>query len=235
MTFAGIGQPGQRETTRAGLEHDYYLVIKQVKMAIVWGWGIIFLLLAGVFAFWVRGDAAACWRWVRAEWPWLGAPYVLWAIYPLWLGIYKMTGMVSDSSWPAPREAIPADQAMPKPAWPWNRDWEDEDDEPAPPQRTVHVILDSNGGRTRQYADLPDVPGLPGFARATANGRAFTVRTAQAFDISRGDFETIRDTFLDRGWARWKGGDKRQGIEVLVAGRSVLRHLAAPTLMEVPA
>ena len=232
--LSGLGEPGQRETTRAGLETGYSLVVRQVKMSVVWGWGIIFLLMAGVLAFWIRADATGCWRWLGAQWPWLFVSFIAWGVLPPALGIWRFFAEVADPTYPTPRAPIP-DLQRDGPRWPWTREPLMYEEAEKIAQRIVHIELDSNGGRTRQYADLPDVVGLAGFARATANGRPFTVRTAQAFGISRTDFEAIRDVFLDRGWARWKGGDKRQGIEVLVAGRSVLRHLAAPspTLLEV--
>ena len=234
--LSGLGEPGQRETTRAGLEHDYYLVKKQVGQAILWGWAIIALVMLMALGFWVRSDWRGCWQWVRAEWPWLTPPFVLWAVFPFGLGVYKMLGMVSDSSWPAPREAIPADQAMPKPEWPWKRDWEYEDEEPAPPQRTVRVEVITNGGKTRQYADLPDLRQLPAFARRVTSGKSFSHREAKACGIQRPQFEDLARTFRDKGWARWRNpANHKEGTELLVVGCHVLKDLAtpSPTLLEV--
>ena len=90
MAQLQIGEPGQRETTRAGLEHDYYLVIRQVKMAVIWGWGIIFLLMAGVFAFWVRSDARACWRCWRTLTFWsTNTSPICYGLLSIWLRNWK--------------------------------------------------------------------------------------------------------------------------------------------------
>ena len=236
MTFSGIGQPGQRETTRAGLETGYSLVVRQVKMMMIWGWGILFLLLAGASAFWVRGNAQGCWRWVRAEWPWLGVPFVIWGGAALALGIWRFAAEVADPTYPTPRVPAPEVQRD-GPRWPWiGEPLMYEDDEPAPPQRTVRVEVITNGGKTRQYADLPDLRQLPAFARRVTSGKSFSHREAKACSIQRPQFEDLARMFRDKGWAQWRNpANHKEGTELLVVGRHVLKDLAAPspTLLEV--
>ena len=228
--LSGLGEPGQRETTRAGLETGYSLVVRQVKMSVIWGWGIIFLLLAGVFAFWVRGDAASCWRWVRAQWPWLFAPFFAWGVLPMALGIWRFFAEVADPTYPTPRSPVPELQRD-GPRWPWTPEpLMYEDDEPAPPQRTVRVEVITNGGKTHQYGDVPDLPGLPMFARVVIGGKSFSHRTARMCSIKRPQFEDLARTFRDKGWAVWRDPHHtKQGTELLVVGRAVLKDLATPS------
>ena len=235
MTFSGIGQPGQRETTRAGLETGYSLVVRQVKAAILLGWLMIFLLLVGIFAFWAKSDSRAALHWIGEHWPWLFAPFIFWAFVPSSFGIWRFIAEITDPTYPTPRVPTPEVQRD-GPRWPWlGEPLYADDDEPAPPQRRVEVVLKSNNGRTIQYADLPDLRGLPTFASLVLGGRSFSVRTAQGCGLTRAQFDQMRDTMLAKGWAEWKGGDKRQGIEVTRQGKAVLRHLAtpSPTLAEV--
>jgi len=238
VTLEGISQPGERTETRAGLEHDYYLVKKQVGQAIQWGWAIIVLAMFAIFAFWASDDLRGWWAWMREEWKWLVGPFVLWAFVPLVFGIYKMLGMVSDSSWPAPRAAIPPGEPMPGPRWWWRRDWEYEDDEPVQAKRRIEIVLKSHNGRTVQYADLPDLPGLATFAKLVVGGESFAYRTANRCGISDGQFDDLASLFRSKRrpeWARWRNPDnKKLGTELLPAGEAVMERLAqdSPTLLE---
>ena len=230
-----LGQPGQRETTRAGLETGYSLVIRQVKAAILLGWLVIFLVLACVFVFSLKYKAVATYQWVRDNWPYLTVPFVLWAFVPSGFGVWRFIAEIADPTYPTPRVPTPEIQRD-GPRWPWlGEPLYADDAEPAPPQRRVEIVLKSNNGRTIQYADLPDLRGLPTFASLVLGGRSFSVRTAQGCGLTRAQFDQMRDTMLAKGWAEWKGGDKRQGIEVTRQGKAVLRHLAtpSPTLAEV--
>ena len=234
MTFSGIGEPGQRETTRAGLETGYSLVVRQVKAAILLGWLVIFLVLACIFVFALKYKAVATYQWVRDNWPYLTVPFVLWAFVPSGFGVWRFIAEIADPTYPTPRSPVPELQRD-GPRWPWTPEpLVYEDDEPVPPQRTVRVEVITNGGKTHQYGDVPDLPGLPMFARVVLGGKSFSHRTARMCSIKRPQFEDLARTFRDKGWAAWRDpSHTKQGTELLVVGRAVLKDLATPTLMEV--
>jgi len=228
-----LGQPGQRETTRAGLETGYSLVIRQVKAAILLGWLVIFLVLACVFVFSLKYKAVATYRWVGENWPYLTVPFVLWAFVPSGFGVWRFIAEIADPTYPTPRSPVPEIQRD-GPRWPWTSEPLYADDEPAPPQRTVRVEVITNGGKTRQYADLSDLRQLPAFARRVTSGQSFSHRTAKVCGIQRPQFEDLARTFRDKGWARWRNpANHKEGTELLAVGRHVLKDLATPTLMEV--
>ena len=235
MTLEGISQPGQRETTRAGLETGYALVIRQVKAAILLGWLMIFLLLVGIFAFWAKSDSKAALYWIGEHWPWLFVPFILWAFVPGSFGVWRFIAEIADPTYPTPRSPVPEIQRD-GPRWPWLGEPLYEDDEPAPPQCTVRVEVITNGGKTRQYADLSDLRQLPAFARRVTSGQSFSHRTAKVCGIQRPQFEDLARTFRDKGWAQWRNqANHKEGTELLVVGRHVLKDLGAPspTLLEV--
>ena len=238
MTFAGIGQPGQRETTRAGLETGYSLVVRQVKMMVLWGWAIIALLLLGVFAFWASADLRGWLRWVMAEWKWLLGPFILWGVSALSLGIWRFAAEVADPTYPTPRSPVPEIQRD-GPRWPWTPEpLMYEDDEPAQAKRRIEIVLKSHNGRTVQYADLPELPGLATFAKLVVGGESFAYRTANRCGISDGQFDDLASLFRSKRrpeWARWRNPDnKKLGTELLPAGEAVMERLAqdSPTLLE---
>jgi hypothetical protein len=92
-----------------------------------------------------------------------------------------------------------------------------------------------DNGSTQPRTILDDLPGpldrLQWFCRNILDSRAtFSERTARSADVgyTREQWATIRDTFLDRGWACWNHlGAPQQGVTLLAAGRSALRDIVA--------
>ena len=112
------------------------------------------------------------------------------------------------------------------------------EDEPAQAKRRIEIVLKSHNGRTVQYADLPELPGLATFAKLVVGGESFAYRTANRCGISDGQFDDLASLFRSKRrpeWARWRNPDnKKLGTELLPAGEAVMERLAqdSPTLLE---
>ncbi len=188
---------------------------------------------AVAFLVWGRADGwRVVWRGICEWWEILAIPF------PLWWGLlgwqlvqWNYRPKMRNDSWPPPWEQVNVrDVGLLTAANADDRREFDEveEDEPAPPQRTVRVEVITNGGRTHQYADLPDLPGLPMFARVVTGGKSFSHRTARMCSIKRPQFEDLARTFRDKGWAVWRDPHHtKQGTELLVVGHRVLKDLAA--------
>lgn len=100
--------------------------------------------------------------------------------------------------------------------------------QPAPSKIEVEV----KEGGTRTILDLFTDPNNPSivnkFIQAVAdNETAFSERGAAKVGYSAELFKELRDEFVRRGVAYWKHPtEKRQGVELSVAGRAMLRELA---------
>lgn len=114
--------------------------------------------------------------------------------------------------------------------------------EPPPRQeRALRVQVGTDDDQRRQYADLPDTRAFWDLAVCVTKGdppKPFTEETARwcgmPIDvpsyaiIDEMGFRQIRDLFLRRGWAVWKNEDHhQQGVDLLAAGKAVLRDVAA--------
>lgn len=81
------------------------------------------------------------------------------------------------------------------------------------------------------YMDLPLAPDkLKTMARALKAGRPFSVNslTGAGAPLSRGEFMTMRDEFMERGYMVWKDEQNRTlGVEFTDAGMALLDELAA--------
>ena len=111
---------------------------------------------------------------------------------------------------------------------------------PVPRQLIQRFALEikSDGGRTRQFLELP-VDGERTFALAEglAHGAPLTTSrwSGSRGIFSRSEFELVRDELVARGLARWRGGSRSQGIELTLVGKAIMRKIAdePPPLREV--
>lgn len=103
-------------------------------------------------------------------------------------------------------------------------------DKPAPPP-VVKVELRDDGGHW-QFADLPGEPdSLQALAQAVTDGDSFAERTATNCGYTQEQWGSLRDVFIDRGWAKWNHPTRRQqGVSLLRGGRMVLKTIAATPL-----
>ena len=104
-----------------------------------------------------------------------------------------------------------------------------------PPAYGVRAELRTEAGW--QFSTLPGDPAaLHALAGAVTGGDSFSERTATAAGLSQPEWFKLRDEFIERNWAYWKNPNRPQvGIELLRAGRAVLRSVAAtppPTLSD---
>lgn len=68
-------------------------------------------------------------------------------------------------------------------------------------------------------------------ARAVAGGQSFVRRTAADCGIPRDEFNGLRDKFVGRGWAEWKGEPgTTQGVELTDEGIDILAEMARTPL-----
>lgn len=243
---SGLGQPGQREVTHVSgateVRTPWQLWVRSSMVSTIQIW----LLTLGVVLVWhyfaaTRAYQASwdpsTWRAFLAGWAsaWLFIrtayiiPVLLTIVAWVWHGQvllrYRYGPEQRNRNWPPPYQAVDvrevgmltaenADELLPQA-------------EPRPTERVIRVEVPERSGARERRAFLPDVVGLPAFARASLNGQGFTVRTAARFRISRAQFEDMRDQFLERGWARWANPDyPAQGLELSPTGRAVLRYLA---------
>jgi len=119
-------------------------------------------------------------------------------------------------------------------------DWKRAQQQRAPVAPVVRIeSFVRDNGSTQPRTILDDLPGpldkLQWFCRNILDSRAtFSERAARAPDVgyTREQWATIRNVFIDRGWACWNHpGSVQQGVTLLAAGRSALRDivkLAAP-------
>lgn len=93
------------------------------------------------------------------------------------------------------------------------------------PERHVEVEFKTETGR--RYATLPDSPEAREFYDAVKRGETFALRTARKYGVTRAQFNTsIRDVFVDRGWANWKDDRyPQQGVDLTDEGIKVIEHL----------
>ena len=96
-----------------------------------------------------------------------------------------------------------------------------------PPVAERIVKIEATSDRGKKYATLPDTDAARNFYRAVKRGEAFSVRTAKKYQVGRITFNnTIRDIFLDRGWAEWRDDDHpEQGIELNEDGWEAIEHI----------
>lgn len=112
----------------------------------------------------------------------------------------------------------------------------DPEPEPAHSLR-IDLTQIEDGGRTREFIDLPSPEKLPLLASGLLNGRQFslTTWTGKGQLFSRAEFETLRAELLRRGLAMWNNPDApAQGITLTGPGRAIFRRLAGlpPTLSD---
>lgn len=95
--------------------------------------------------------------------------------------------------------------------------------------RTVRVELkeESGQGARYQFATLGLEPDkLHALAVAINRGDSFSERTASRYGITQDEFRSLRDDFIERGWAQWKHSTrKQQGVELTRGGGFILRTI----------
>ncbi|GAB4440011.1 MAG: hypothetical protein Kow0031_21940 [Anaerolineae bacterium] len=96
-----------------------------------------------------------------------------------------------------------------------------------PPSYGVRTELKTTDGW--QFDNLPgQPPALHKFATAISSGESFTERNATAAGLSQPEWNALRDKFVANNWAYWRNPQRPQvGVELLRAGRAVLRSIAA--------
>ena len=68
-------------------------------------------------------------------------------------------------------------------------------------------------------------------ARAVANGQSFANRTALECGIPREEFEKLRNKFVSRGWAEWKGEPgSTLGVRLTDEGLDIIAEMATTPL-----
>ncbi len=97
----------------------------------------------------------------------------------------------------------------------------------APPAYGVRTELKKDDGW--QFDSLPGQPeALHKFATDVSGGETFAERTAFIAGLSRREWAALRDKFVANNWAYWRNPQQPQvGVELLRAGRAVLRSIAA--------
>lgn len=69
-------------------------------------------------------------------------------------------------------------------------------------------------------------------ARAVASGQSFANRTALDCGIPREDFEKLRNKFVSRGWAEWKGEPgSTLGVRLTDEGLDIIAEMATTPLL----
>jgi hypothetical protein len=173
------------------------------------------------------------WPPVRLAWPlWVKAlleGFSLIVKFACGWGMWGMWGELVDPGGPtAPRAATPRDKMI----TPFSKETyagkvvpEEREELPQVQERVIRVEVPDQQGNERR-AFLPDIAGLPGFARAASNGQPFNEGTAKRFRIGRDHWQVIRDQSLARGWLEWRDPNAhRQGLQLTRVGRAVFRHL----------
>lgn len=111
-------------------------------------------------------------------------------------------------------------------------EWASPDEAPAPaaaPPATAHIVRaetrDADGNW--RFADLPAEPAkMAMFAGAIIGGKSFAERTATACGLTQAQFSSIRDIFIERGWARWNHPDRKQnGVSLTRKGVALMRAM----------
>jgi hypothetical protein len=85
------------------------------------------------------------------------------------------------------------------------------------------------GGQHRTFTTFKDKDKMISFARGILGGRPWTLKewTGKDREFSRKEFDTIRETFVNRGWAEWRDDEYHdQGADFTDAGKVVLRRIA---------
>jgi len=94
--------------------------------------------------------------------------------------------------------------------------------------------LDITNHNRVQILDLPIQPEqLKGWADGLANGLSLSESTWTGSGklFSTNEYRSLRDTLIQRGLARWNNpGSPKQGWELTVAGRAVVRETAMQSL-----
>jgi hypothetical protein len=93
----------------------------------------------------------------------------------------------------------------------------------------LRVIVEEDQGRHAEFIDLPYPEKLPQLAAGLLAGRTFnqTAWTGHAGIFSRAEFDSLRDTMIERGLLVWKNPEaKAQGVVLTAPGRAVMRRLA---------
>jgi len=241
-------QPGEREIEYVGIEQRIRIPWLRFTHSIVVeaiiagaGYGLICLLimvLATISAsgrgngFWRVIWQGACRTWTIVRWG-LWIPVAIWLIMVIVHGLHLLSGVFVPQqlspNWPAASAA--QDPAFSAETYAQAQERIralTQALEPEETERVIRVVLEEriDGRGTReQIAFLPDSREMIQFARAVANGQSFSERTAKRFGLG-GEWEGIRDQMLDRGWAIWRDGrHPQQGIELLAAGRAVMRRV----------
>ena len=101
-------------------------------------------------------------------------------------------------------------------------------EQPEPAQMYVKLRIDEDGQHTK-FVDLPlDPAQLQTIARATVNGRSFSLASwaGRGKLLSRSQFETLRDWLLDNDYGRWADENNHAaGFDFTNKGRALWRGL----------
>jgi hypothetical protein len=231
-----IAQPGARETTHVGAGSEVRIpflifVLSSVVADVMTLAAYVILAMP-----WIKFGGWRSFRTFWAEWwPGLVVPLMAWWIlFGYILLHYRYIPEQRNRNWPPLYAVADVREVGFLDVDSGNKPLLDAQPETVIERRVVEAHYTSEDGRQKRFGEIPDAPGLPAFATATANGQSFSVRTAARFHIGRPAFEEIRAVYLERGWAMWKNSVKRQGLELTHAGRAVMRHIGtlSPTLTE---
>lgn len=100
---------------------------------------------------------------------------------------------------------------------------------PPPQQHTVRVELKETNdqGSHYQFANLGLEPDkLYALAVAVLRGDSFSERTATRYNLTQDEFRSLRDEFIERGWAQWNHPSrKQQGVSLTRGGQFILRAI----------
>lgn len=102
--------------------------------------------------------------------------------------------------------------------------------QPEAPHR-VEVELRKNGKPWKFESLEISQDRLIKLARAVSNGQPFTNRTAADCKIPREEFNELRDKFVGRGWAEWRGEPgSTQGVRLTDEGLDIIGEIATTPL-----
>lgn len=110
-----------------------------------------------------------------------------------------------------------------------------EPETPTKPAPVAHVIraetVDQNGNW--RFASI-DVPAhiLSKFANdVELSEKTFSERTATGAGMTQAQFSTLRDQFIESGWARWNHPERKQnGVSLTKKGEAIIRAIASEPL-----
>lgn len=245
-------QPGERETehvsiaTRVKMPWLRFVYTCAAEGAATMAFTLILYIILATVAGFIAANREpipfhlVVWRGMLGGWRgirwFLSVPAIMWLALVIFHASELVTAnyrphQITGDSWPATNAAQEphfAAETFAQAQERYRRLLEADAPEPTA-ERVIRIELaeSTRNGRRVQIAHLPDLDGLPAFARAVVAGQSLSFRTAQRFGITRAQFNALRQELFERGWAVWADrNNPRQGIRLTHAGRAVMRHIA---------